>query len=166
MTEESLKIWVENDFDEEERRIKIKPSKIQKDSHHLLYSKIENQLHKKEHKYQYRLSSADSLELSVEGEPRQAKSSTDYWCVKLPAMADFEFVPKGNTPIPILEMKRDDSGKTIIYLPPDPSTWKLIVKYPKHFLKQNKTNNLNTQSLLNQGGQRPPDNVSIGDNGP
>jgi len=120
------------------------------------------------------LSEGEFLELIVEKAPdRELTNPQHLWWVKLPVMADFIFLPrhKHDKYVPIAAVSRvpEEDGclgeRVKIFLPPDPTNWKLRIGRPGSIKENYQPQHLQKNALLMQGVVDPPDNVSVGSNG-
>lgn len=119
------------------------------------------------------LSEGEYVELTVEEASHvQSAEKKHLWWVKLPVMADFLFLSRDGKPVvPIAAVSRvpEENGcsdeRIRIYLPPEPSTWKLRIGRPGSIKENYQPTYLQRGALLMQGVPDPPDNVSVGSNG-
>jgi hypothetical protein len=166
--ERKFRIEVENLFDVERRKIKVKHNK--KDGpaveEEIDFPKSVVQEESK-NRGRYDLSSGESLEINLyELGGEQAK----FWYVKLPFVADFQFISDSGNKVPLIhEVARNEStgGRTVVFIPTeiDPTSCKLLISPPGGLKENYQTQNI-TGELAAMGDEIPDDNVSVGDNGP
>lgn len=162
--ERKFKIEVENQFDWEKRKIKVKHSGLDDPIDIEFPDKKKQQPPKNRKKFE--LSSGENLEISL-GELGGKESS--YWYIKIPYVAAFKFLSESGREVPLIyEVARDEStgGRIVVKIPTeiDPTACKLLIAPPGRLEENYQTQNL-TGELAANGNGSPDDNVSVGDNG-
>jgi hypothetical protein len=166
--ERKFRINVENLFDLEKRKIKVKHNK--KDGPVVdvdIDFPIGVVQKEPKNRGRFDLSSGESLEISL-GELGGSEST--FWFVILPFVADFKFLSESENKVPIMyEVARNEStgGRTVVKIPTeiDPTACKLQIAPPGRLEENYQTQNL-TGELAALGGESSDDSVTIGDNGP
>jgi hypothetical protein len=163
--ERKFQIEVENLFDLEKRKIKVKHSAH--DDPIDIEFPIQVQQQPSKNRKKFELAVGEHLEISL-GE--MGGSESDYWFVILPFVADFKFLSAGGNEVPLIyEVARNEStgGRMVVKIPTeiDPTACKLQIAPPGRLEENYQTQNL-TGELAANGGGSPDDNVSMGDNGP
>ncbi|MGD2085402.1 MAG: hypothetical protein PVH61_04380 [Candidatus Aminicenantes bacterium] len=166
--ERKFRINVENLFDLEKRKIKVKHNKKDAPVEEVdidFPDGVVQQAPKNRKKFE--LSSEEHLEISL-GDLGGSESS--YWFVTLPFVADFKFLSESGNEVPLIyEVLRNEStgGRTVVKIPTeiDPTACKLRIAPPGRLEENYQIQNL-TGELAALGGKSSDDSVTIGDNGP
>jgi hypothetical protein len=164
--ERKFQIEVENLFDWEKRKIKVKHNKKDVPAEEVdidFPDQVEQHAPKNRRKFD--LSSGEHLEISL-GD--LGGNAADYWYLKLPFVADFKFLSESGNEIPLIyEVVRNEStgGRILVKIPTeiDPTACKLRIAPPGRLEENYQVQNL-TGRLVASGGGTPDDNVSVGDN--
>lgn len=162
--ERKFQIEVENQFDCEKRKIKVKHSGLDDPIDIEFPVKVQQQPLKNRKKLE--LAAGEHLEISL-GELGGMESK--YWYIKLPYVADFRFLSESGKEVPLIyEVARNEStgGRIVVKIPTeiDPTACKLHIAPPGRLEENYQTQNL-TGELAANGDGAPDDNVSVGDNG-
>lgn len=163
--ERMFRIDVENLFDTEKRKMKVKHKK--KDGSEVMVDVDFPDRGKKNHQ-RFGLSSGEHLEIELE---HPGGEESDFWYIKLPYVADFRFLAERESGkgIPLIyEIARNEGtgGRTIAFIPTeiDPTSCKLLISPPGGIKENYEMENVKGE-LASLGEELPDDNVSIGDNG-
>jgi hypothetical protein len=166
MSETKFRIEVENLFDCEKRKIKVKHNKEDGTAEGKEIDFPNGEV--KQNRKTLELSYGDHLEIDLgDTEGKESK----YWYIKLPLVADFRFLSERGEEVKVplsYEVVRDEStgGRLEVRIPTeiDPTACKLLIAPPGKLKENYPTQNL-TGELATDVELSPHDNISVGDNG-